>query len=454
MPNPPSLPDSTHSRNGNGTSSRTDGAPASRVSPPTGANHGLPTFLAPFLGAFAAVFVLALIGLVGYFAVTAFHSSSSGSKSKNLLMDVSSWNAGTATAKTLSDNDQPDIGWWASTFDLPKTDAVTDYLKKQGLNVSRLEPAHYESTPSATIITYHVYAEVPQQLLHLQQTAWQPTDPDARRFERVLVLNDGLPAGTMWNTQSPTVAAEAGAKLNFAWQVQWDKNYNVVETDRLPLSAGVFTQEQVSQYQTEASNTLSELQSQIQQINTRVQSQVQAQLAQVAPDPPKPEMLSSKWGGDGSGEPTKSAERIGGGTAAGAAGGAAFGAAAGDAGLGAGIGAGVGLLGGIIYDTVSKNNDKARYQRKIAAENEERLDDWHAQLKALKQQRNQITQEGLAERDRELTDLENRIVANKGHLEGIASATVTPTETTITPVQDAPPAQPTSDTPSGPVRQP
>jgi len=456
MPNPPSLPDPTQSRYENGHGSRVNGSLDNRVPPASG--KGMPSFLAPFLGAFAAVFVIALVGLIGYFGFTALHSTSSlpslPAKSKNLLMDVSSWTTGSDTAKNLDGNDQTDIGWWARTFDLPKQDAVAAYLQKQGLTVSRIEPAHYESNNDGTTITYNVYAEVPTQLMHLQQTTWQPGDQDMERFQQVLVLNDGLPAGQMWNTQNATVAADAGTKLNFAWQVHWDKIYNVVDTDQLPLSAGVFTPDQVSQFQSEANTTIAQLQSLIQQINARVASDTQAQLAQVAPDPPRPELVSSSWGGDGSGEPTKSAERIGGGALAGAAGGAAFGAAAGDAGLGAGIGAGVGLLGGLIYDGVSKSNDRKRHERAVEAENDERLDNWHSQLKALRQQRARIVQNGQQERDRALSDLENQIAANKGHLDGIATPTFAPAETPITPTSDAPPVQPTPDTPSGPVRQP
>jgi len=47
------------------------------------------------------------------------------------------------------------------------------------------------------------------------------------------------------------------------------------------------------------------------------------------------------------------------GTAIGAAGGAAIGAIAGNAGLGAVIGAGAGLAGGLIFDSVKKNEDAA-----------------------------------------------------------------------------------------------
>jgi hypothetical protein len=452
MPIRPS-PDSTESRYQNGNGKPRILAPGDPIPDSSAPAKSMPSFMAPFLGAFAAVVLIAGLAAAIYFGMGALHSSGGSDKAKDPLQNVAAWQTGNTTAKTLEGTDQTDVDWWTRTFDLPKEGAVTDYLQKQGLTVSRIEPAHYQTTADGTTITYNVYAEVPAQLVHLQQMAWQPIDPDMSRFTHVLVINDGLPPGTMWNTQSPTVAAEAGSKLNFAWQVHWDKNYNVVDTDRLPLSKGVFTQEQVSQYQAAANNTLSQLQSQIQQIDAQVQSDTQAKLAQVPADPPRPELLSSKFGGDGSGEPTKSAERIGGGTLAGAAGGAAFGAAAGDAGMGAGIGAGVGLLGGFIYDTVSKNNDKKRHERAVEAENDERLDEWHSQVKALKRQRSDIQQQALAEKDRELTDLSNRIAANQGRIEGVASAPATP-NTPPVPTDSAPPVQPTSDQPSGPIKQP
>ena len=285
-------------------------------------------------------------------------------------------------------------------------------------------------------------------MLRLQQTPWRPSHPDTARFAKVLVLNNGLPAGAMWDTQNPAVAAEAGTKLNFAWQVKWDKNFNTVTTDRLPLTEGVVTQQQSSQYQAESTNTISQLQNQIQQINAQVQQDTQAKLAQVPADPPKPELKSTKWNhGDGSGEPTKSAERMGGATAAGAAGGAAFGAAAGDAGLGAGIGAGVGLLGGIIYDTVSKNNDREKYQRQVTAENSERMSEWKAQIKDLAKQREQIKQDAIAAKQHALDDLANSIASNQGHLGG-APVTVSNSDA---PQLEAVTAAAGADQPSGPI---
>ena len=246
------------------------------------------------------------------------------------------------------------------------------------------------------------------------------------------------------------MADQAGTKLDFAWKVTLDKSSHTVTTDRLPGNPDVFTPQQSEQLQAETDHTVAQLEGQIQAIDARVQGDIQAQLAQVPADPPRPPMMSTRWNsGDGSGEPTRSAERIGGGAAAGAAGGAAFGAAAGDAGEGAGIGAGVGLLGGIIYDAVSKNNDKERYRRKVAAENAERLGEWRDQVKSLADRRTKIKREGEDEKQQAMQDLANAITAAGGHLDGV-SEPIHPEP--IPTLSDAPSAQPNADQPSGPIR--
>jgi hypothetical protein len=453
-------PDQTRHRNGNDDTAvrRPPRLPsASPASPPDELHHwsGVAALAA---GVFGTLLVLGLIGWLIFFrghskvstsaASSTVTESSSAGKNKNLFADTTFWRLGPDPAKQLDGTEQPDVGWWARTFDLPKQDLVVDYLKSEGLTVGKIVPEHYVDTKDDTTITYAVNAEVPAQLLRLKKVAWLPKDPDMIRFTKVLVLNSGLPAGTQWNTEDTSVVAEAGTKLNFAWRVTWDKNFNTVTTDRLPFADNVFTQEQANQYQTESSNTVAQLQTQIQQIDLQVQEEIREKIAQVPANPPKPDLKSTHWDhGDGSGEPTKSAERIGGGTVAGAAGGAAIGAAAGDAGMGAGIGAGVGLLGGFIYDTVSKNNDRHRYERRIAAENEELMDAWRAQVKVLDKQRDQIKQDGLAEEQRQLDDLANTIAGNHGRLDGLPVTIGTSDAPQIEPVTE----QATADQASGPI---
>ena len=453
MPTPRPSSDPTQVRYHNGDRLNGHRLPEVEEPAPVRATSRRKHFTALFFGAFAAVVFLAFAAAALFYETYAVSGSLPqldvvGKAAKNPLRDVSAWQLGQEPAKDLDGDGASDIGWWARTFDLPKKDAVMGYFKGQGLNVGKIVPLHYENTKDDEMITYQVYAEVPEQLMRLQQVPWQPTDPDMAPFAKVLLLNDGLKPGTMWDTQHPTIAADAGTKLNFSWRVRWDKNYNTVTTDRLPYEDAVFTQEQISQFQSASNDKISQLNGQIQQVDSQVQSDVRAKLAQVPADPPKPKLLSSRWGGNGSGEPTKSAERMGSGTVAGAAGGAAVGAAAGDAGMGAGIGAGVGLLGGFIYDTVSKNNDRARYQRRVAAENAERMNDWRAQVKALDKQRDKVRQDGVTEKQQQLQDLANRVAAAKGHLDGVAE----PAPASDALQGQALSPQPTSDQPSGPIR--
>jgi hypothetical protein len=409
------------------------------------------SFLPAFLGAFAAVFVLALGAVLLHLGLSFLFS---GGGHRDLLKKVDAWQLGSEPAKPLPGNKvSADVGWWARTFELPKLADVRNYLTNQGIEVTRIEPEHYETAENGATATYAVQAKTTARLYRLSKTTWAvANDPDYARFAPILVYNDGLPAGTMWNTQNAPVVAQPGQDVSFLWAVQWDKASNTVTTDRLPFADNVFTSEQVERYQTQAAAVQSALRQQVQQIDDQVEREMNAKLAQVPPDPPKPELRSSRWGGDGSGEPTRSAERIGGGTLAGAAGGAGLGAAAGDAGMGAGIGAGVGLLGGLIYDTVSKNNDRKRYESKVAAENAERMATWRGQVRDLDRQRDQIKQDAAAEKDRKLTDLANRISTNGGRLD----STPPPQTTTISEVPTAPvPAsQPTSAEPSGPIKEP
>ncbi|HEY0257826.1 MAG TPA: hypothetical protein VGC39_10315, partial [Candidatus Methylacidiphilales bacterium] len=226
LPRPSRYTAPTDSTRQNGNGANANGSLSHRT-PITGRGNShlnRPKFLAPFLGAFAAVLLVAAVRVGSYFGFDAFHFSSlSNRANKTLIENVSAWQTGQEAATKLDGNASTDIGWWTRTFDLPKQEAVTGYLQEQGLTVSRIEPAHYESTADGTTLTYNVNAEVPAQLVHLQKTAWLPINPDMNRFAHVLVLNDGLPAGTIWNTSNPTVAAEAGSKLDFAWKVHWDK---------------------------------------------------------------------------------------------------------------------------------------------------------------------------------------------------------------------------------------
>jgi hypothetical protein len=380
-----------------------------------------PSFLAPFLGAFAAVVIIALVAGGGYLGWTYFHGSSQ-KVAKSPLMNVAQWQEGPVMPGSLAEPVKSDIGWWTSHFDLPNINAqVSEYLKAEGLNVSNIEPIHYKDNADTTVLTYQVTVSVPGELLRVPQATWTtPSNPDEARFISILVLNKGLPAGTYWDTRNAKVEVSANNSRTTLFNVRWDKATNTITADRL-LPTDLVTPQQVADYQNETQGIVNSLDQHLQQIDAQVKQETQARLAQIPPDPPKPKPQVAHFGGDGSGEPTKSAERIGGGAAAGAAGGALFGSAAGNAGMGAGIGAGVGLLGGIIYNAVSKSNDKAKLEAEVADENQEALDNWRDEIKSLKQQRAQIPKDAAKEREAALNNLANQISANNGYLEPIAA---------------------------------
>jgi hypothetical protein len=404
-------------------------------------SDGRPNFLIPFLGGFAAIVVLALIGGGGYLGWRFLHSSSREA-AKSPLTNVALWQEGAVTEGTLAEPVKPDIGWWTRTFDLPNlSEQVSEYLKEQGLNVNSIEPVHYTDNPDTAVLTYQVSVSVPGELFRVPQSTWASTNPDEARFAGILVLNQGLPPGTYWDTTHAKVAADANSQRTTLLNVRWNKASNTVTADRL-LPHDLVDQQQIAAYQAETQHVITSLDQRLQQIDAHIQQETQAMLAQVPPDPPKPTPQTAHFGGDGSGEPTKSAERIGGGAAAGAAGGALFGAAAGNAGMGAGIGAGVGLLGGIIYNAVSKSNDKEKLEREVADENAEALDNWRAEVKSLKQKRAEIKNDEPKEREAALNELANQIAANQGHLDGNGAA------------PSPAPLGPTSAQPTGPVSQP
>ncbi len=90
---PPRLPrsssptDSTR-QNGNGT--HANGAPIHRTPPISGGNapsSNIPSFLAPFLGAFTAVVARAAVGAIGYFGLNELNLASLWNGTNKTLME-------------------------------------------------------------------------------------------------------------------------------------------------------------------------------------------------------------------------------------------------------------------------------------------------------------------------------------------------------------------------------
>lgn len=300
---------------------------------------------------------------------------------------------------------------WFQSFKLPKKSDVISYLERSGLKIGRIEPIAYEENDKQQTATYEVYAVVPTKLFKMASRQWLPKEKELQPFGSVIVFNPGLPAGYAWDTEAAQVAAEAGKKVTLTWRITTDRTYNVTTTDVLQLGNNLFTEQQVNDARAQTAQAISALQNEVAQIKAKIAEFKSAQLAQVPADPPAPEMLSKKWGGSGSGEPTKTGMR----TLGGAATGAAIGGLAGG-GEGAGIGAGAGLLGGLIYDVVSKSNDREKFEKAVDAENSNRIHQWKAQKRELAARRAEIGKQAAEMENQMMSQLAAKIVANSGRV--------------------------------------
>src|SRR5207247_378130 len=97
------------------------------------------------------------------------------------------------------------------------------------------------------------------------------------------------------------------------WRIVDDRIYKSVTADALVFGNNLFTEEQVKTAQGESAGTMASLQGAVGDIKKQIAATQAAQLAQIPEDPPKPELLSKKWGGSGSGEPTRTGVRAVGG---------------------------------------------------------------------------------------------------------------------------------------------
>jgi len=179
-----------------------------------------------------------------------------------------------------------------------------------------------------------------------------------------------------------------------AWTVRSDVPFGKVRYDSLPFPKGTLTKSMLDRIAADQGEIEADLAQHFSEIATKTESYHAEQKRGIQ----DPSTVSTKFGGSGSGEPTKTAAR----SLGGAATGAAIGSLAGG-GDGAGIGAAAGFLGGIIYDAVSKANDEKK--ARDAAE---------ARKRALQAKLNQAKQAADRFFSAEVEMLKNKIRANRG----------------------------------------
>lgn len=293
------------------------------------------------------------------------------------------------------------IGWWERNFQLPNEKAIRAALQRrlpEGFKLSGFEPIKVLTTEEGTQVDYRVKLKSLQSLyaIGLAPLVAEPKSPArAQELIKLLKATPDLPAGQAYQLETKSEILLAGQLITVPWTVrqavkeegQWKvlnaeplyfQQDPAFETKLLATQGSTArllrNAETLEETAARQKSSLATFQARLSSIQQQVAEFRQNKLAAL---PANARMSNEKFGGSGSGEPTKSAARIGGSAAAGAAAGAGFGAIGGDAGLGAGIGAGAGLLGGLIYDLVSKDSDKkkleaakkADYQRQLANRN-------------------------------------------------------------------------------------
>lgn len=300
------------------------------------------------------------------------------------------------TTDVKDDDDGKKVSAWDKWFVLPNEDAVRAALLRRlpkDVKLVSIVPLTYEKAEDEISVNYLVTVrpKTGLALVPITPVKFDNLGKYQSLAQYVLASNDLAP-GLMYLSADAKPVLEPRKNVVFTWRVNRaaveDGKWRVydaepiflqqmpgLETKLVNMSGGkamvLRTQAEVDAMGPVENEALNGFVTRIRQIQEQVKNYRAEKMANV---PGPASRSSAKFGGSGSGEPTKSAARIGGG----AAGGAAIGAmATGGSGEAAGIGAGAGFLAGLIYDSVSKSNDKKKfeaakerdYQERVAARN-------------------------------------------------------------------------------------
>lgn len=269
------------------------------------------------------------------------------------------------------------ISWWESFRNLPHEESVRAALKRRlpdGFRLVSFEPVKTTAIPEGMSVEYRVRLKSASSQFLVPVAEMKPNPNWPKRAQQLqttlLITSDRIPPGKIVQTKSKVPLLAEGAVVTVPWTIrEATKENNVWKiVDAEPLyyqrstefetrlfSETPATAMQLVRSQQEIETILDQQQKQLAWYADRI-TKIQTAVAQFKQDR-LANVPSAKFGGSGSGEPTRTAARVGGG----AAGGAAIGAAAGG-GEGAGWGALGGLVAGGIYDLVSKSNDKKEKQ--------------------------------------------------------------------------------------------
>lgn len=317
-------------------------------------------------------------------------------KKDQVIQDFSKWKMDPSSiAIELSERQVPKVSILQKWFGpIPGENGVRKKLEDMGLEVGSLELFELKESADGSEVTYQVLAMLKDDMYYVPSGLWNPGDPNLVFFRDVLIFNEKLGPGACYYVQEAKATGRSEERKVYHWKVKSDVPFGRVRYDNLSGKEGTFTKSMLDRIAADQG----EIEADLAQHFSEIAAKTEAYHAEQRQGIQDPSTVSNKFGGSGSGEPTKTAARGLGGAATGAA----IGSLAGG-GDGAGIGAAAGFLGGMIYDAVSKANDEKKARN--AAE---------ARKRALQAKLNQAKQAADRFFSAEVEMLKNKIRANRG----------------------------------------
>lgn len=418
-----------------GTSSGSDhsnqpGQPAPSLSPETKRKFSLfaIVLLALFAVGAGAWFLASLLIVPG-----STHNDEVSS-AKKLSSDYATWssalrsieNSGELPAvKSVSkdDDDSKKVTAWDKWFVLPNEDAVRAALLRRlpkEVKLVSFVPQTYDKGDDDISVNYLVTVRIKSPLYLVPISTIKFTRPELMKYQPLthyVLGSSDLAPGLTYDDAAAKQISEGRKNMTFSWKVNRavieDGKWRVLDADptilqqipvleeRLVAASGgralvLRTQAELDGMPSVRDAALTAFATRLKSIDDQVGRFRTEKMAGV---PGSVSRSKAKFGGSGSGEPTRSAARIGGGAASGAAIGAM---ATGGSGEAAGIGAGAGFLAGLIYDGVSKSNDKKKFEAAQERDYQERLAARNAALKGAERDVALYEQQLISEYEKEL----------------------------------------------------
>ena len=317
------------------------------------------------------------------------------------------------------------ISWWQRTFELPHEKSVRAALERRlppDAGLRGFDPVKVTKVGDGVAVNYRVHLRLASSMYGVPVENVQFNQPELARykkFSKYLIASEDLPPGRRFAFDQKKLVAPKGTDLQLPWTIRraaiQEGKWKVLDAEPLALDGNpIFEQALLDPDRAGFGATrLSELSpktvavpsanrapvwllrseerlrkdaaredAELQFISSRVRA-IDAEVSQLrqrlaAELPARPEKDTTRFGGSGSGEPTKTGVRVGGGAAAGAG----IGALAGG-GSGAGWGALGGAVAGGIYDGVSKSNDRKRFEAAQESAYQEKMASYNAVKKRI-----------------------------------------------------------------------